>query len=338
MSNPVEIVIRAVDAFSPAFAGLDTALRRTEGSGRQAQGALAGVGASFVLVAQAGEGARSAVEDFAAGTGERLAALDAERQAARAELATQQEDATQRLHERLLALDRAAATRRAAQREAAFAHEREVTAAHDAALIAMEQQTQGSLLALDERITALRLETARRRLDELQALAEGHGGALARTAKALAVAEALVAAYLAGNKALAAVPFPFNLAAAAAVTAQGLATVERIRNVNVAHGGVESVPEDATFLLQRGERVLSARQNRDLTRFLEAAPNSGAAPGGGVVIENLTIHVLENATAAQALLSMERAELRQVVSERLIPMLDELARLGIRPHFVEENT
>ena len=42
--------------------------------------------------------------------------------------------------------------------------------------------------------------------------------------------------------------------------------------------------------------------------------------------------------AAEALLAMDRSVLRQVVMERIIPALDELAALGIRPKFVDHNT
>jgi hypothetical protein len=173
-------------------------------------------------------------------------------------------------------------------------------------------------------------------MESLQNLARSQGQAMAQTAKTLAVAQALIDTYLAATSALARVPYPLNFLVAAAVTAQGLANVERIRQVNVAHGGLTSVPDDATFLLNQGERVVSAQQNRDLTDFLRTQP--GAAGADHMTVQNLTVHVLENATSAQALLTMDRAELRRVVAERIIPALDELARLGIRPRFVESNT
>jgi hypothetical protein len=166
----------------------------------------------------------------------------------------------------------------------------------------------------------------------LAELAAAQGRAMAGAAKTLAIAAALIDAYRAANAALASVPYPLNLAAAALVLAEGLANVQRIRQVNVAHGGLEEVPRDSTFLLQRGERVLSVEQNRDLTRFLESDP---AARGSAVSIQNLEIHLMENATAGQALLAMSRADWRQVIAEKVIPALDELSALGIRPAFAE---
>ena len=37
----------------------------------------------------------------------------------------------------------------------------------------------------------------------------------------------------------------------------------------MAHSGIDSIPERGTWLLERGERVLSAKQNQDLMQFLE---------------------------------------------------------------------
>ena len=35
------------------------------------------------------------------------------------------------------------------------------------------------------------------------------------------------------------------------------------------HGGMTDVPEDQSFLLKKGERVIQPEQNKDLKRFLE---------------------------------------------------------------------
>ena len=49
----------------------------------------------------------------------------------------------------------------------------------------------------------------------------------------------------------------------------------------IAHGGLTEVPRTGTYVLDKGERVISGDQNRDLTRFLRA----GGA-GGGVIVHN----------------------------------------------------
>ena len=54
----------------------------------------------------------------------------------------------------------------------------------------------------------------------------------------------------------------------AMATTQGLAAIAGIAAVGVAHGGASYIPEESTYLLNRGERVLSPNQNKDLTNFM----------------------------------------------------------------------
>lgn len=46
----------------------------------------------------------------------------------------------------------------------------------------------------------------------------------------------------------------------------------------VFHGGTDYVPKESSYLLDKGERVLSPRQNTDLTRYLN---NQKQGNGGG---------------------------------------------------------
>jgi hypothetical protein len=71
--------------------------------------------------------------------------------------------------------------------------------------------------------------------------------------------------------------------------AAGIANVTQIMSQQppVAHGGLEYVPEEQTYLLQQGERVLSPNQNAQLVDTLSTIQNSiafsgvpGAADGG----------------------------------------------------------
>lgn len=53
----------------------------------------------------------------------------------------------------------------------------------------------------------------------------------------------------------------------------------------IAHGGLENVPSESTYLLDKGERVLSPRQNKDLTNYLSNRESDVASTG------NITIQV-----------------------------------------------
>lgn len=75
-------------------------------------------------------------------------------------------------------------------------------------------------------------------------------------------------------------------AAAAAAFASPLAataiTAATSGIVGMAHSGIDNIPAEGTWLLDKGERVLSPRQNEDLTRFLSAVESdSGRAGTGG---------------------------------------------------------
>ena len=76
---------------------------------------------------------------------------------------------------------------------------------------------------------------------------------------------------------------------AAAATAAQIARAATIRSMQapsvggIAHGGLDYVPKETTFLLDEGERVLSPRQNKDLTRYLNERQNT---TGGNVQVNN----------------------------------------------------
>src|SRR5699024_11313149 len=52
----------------------------------------------------------------------------------------------------------------------------------------------------------------------------------------------------------------------------------------MAHDGIANVPEEGTWLLNKGERVLSPQQNADFTNFMKGQSNTGNNSGGGVII------------------------------------------------------
>jgi hypothetical protein len=95
-------------------------------------------------------------------------------------------------------------------------------------------------------------------------------------AQRFAIARATVAAAQGVAEALK-LGWPASILPAAVATAQGAAAIARIRAIPApqAHAGLTSVPETGTYLLKDQERVLSPRQNTDLTDFLAA--QSGAA-------------------------------------------------------------
>jgi hypothetical protein len=89
--------------------------------------------------------------------------------------------------------------------------------------------------------------------------------------QAFSYAQALVSTLTGATRAFADFPWPVSAFVAAAVTAAGMANVAAIASTKPpqAHAGASFIPEEATYLLQRGERVLAPEQNQDLTKFLQ---------------------------------------------------------------------
>lgn len=101
--------------------------------------------------------------------------------------------------------------------------------------------------------------------------------------KGAAIAQATIDTYAAANKALASAPAPMNYALAAGAVARGIANVAQIKSTSLdgmAHDGLDNIPREGTWLLQKGERVVDDRTNGDLKEFLSAqkSGNTSTAP------------------------------------------------------------
>lgn len=105
--------------------------------------------------------------------------------------------------------------------------------------------------------------------------------AFGEQSKAYAIAFAIQKGFAVGQAALSLamnvakaseIGFPYNLPMIAGAFAQGAQIVSIISGAQVptgmAHDGIDYVPKEGTWLLDKGERVLSPRQNADFTRSL----------------------------------------------------------------------
>ncbi|WP_163070422.1 tape measure protein [Acinetobacter baumannii] len=108
--------------------------------------------------------------------------------------------------------------------------------------------------------------------------------------QAFSIASTLVAAHSAAAQVAADATIPFfstKIAASKAMLAMGYAQAGMIAAqtiAGIAHGGLDYVPSESTYLLDEGERVLSPRQNQDLTRFMANQQSGGS--GVKVTINN----------------------------------------------------
>ena len=90
-------------------------------------------------------------------------------------------------------------------------------------------------------------------------------------------------------------------AALVSLATQGANSVPAIAGIvatqgvaGIAHDGIDRVPYEGTWLLDKGERVLSARQNSDLTAYLQdAGPGSGQTGAQGFQI-NVAVNMSQD--------------------------------------------
>lgn len=111
--------------------------------------------------------------------------------------------------------------------------------------------------------------------------------------KAAAMAQAVINTELAATKAMAEGGLIMGIPAATAIRAVGYASVALIAGqslAGMAHDGIDRVPETGTWLLQKGERVVTASTSAKLDATLERVQQARQASAGG------TFHIQNNFT------------------------------------------
>ncbi|HHE5808401.1 TPA: phage tail tape measure protein [Klebsiella michiganensis] len=120
--------------------------------------------------------------------------------------------------------------------------------------------------------------------------------------KAAAIAQSIIAIQQ-GIAMAAANPFPYNLAAMASVAASTASIVSNISAVGMAHDGLDSVPETGTWLLQKGERVTTAKTSAKLDATLDRVATQSTGSGA---IYSPTISIPINGNPSDATLALVR--------------------------------
>ncbi len=146
-------------------------------------------------------------------------------------------------------------------------------------LIDKENERQQKQLDVQREIRDAKLQMAEDSLGALASLAK-EDSKLQRILLAAQKVVALNKARIALQEAVAkanALGFPQNIPAIAQAVSIGAGAIATIKGINVsgvAHAGLQNVPREGTYLLDRGERVVSPRQNQDLTAFLRKQNSS----------------------------------------------------------------
>lgn len=106
--------------------------------------------------------------------------------------------------------------------------------------------------------------------------------------KKMKIAEAIMNTFAAVNATMAVWPFPMNMIFGGMALAQGMMNVAMIKQQKwqgQAHDGIDYVPNEGTWNLAKGERVMGAALNKDMTDFLAANKDGNFGQSG------VTVHV-----------------------------------------------
>ncbi|MGQ4591326.1 phage tail tape measure protein [Raoultella ornithinolytica] len=123
--------------------------------------------------------------------------------------------------------------------------------------------------------------------------------------KAAAIAQSVIAIQQ-GIAMAAANPFPYNLVAMASVAAATAGIVSNIAAVGMAHDGIDSVPETGTWLLQKGERVVTSGTSAKLDATLDRVATQSTG-GGAIYAPNISIPINGNPSDATVALVRKAA-------------------------------
>lgn len=96
---------------------------------------------------------------------------------------------------------------------------------------------------------------------------------------------------------------PAAMAAAAAITEPMVAAISAASLSGMAHDGIDAVPETGTWLLQKGERVTTAKTSAKLDATLDRVANQST---GGGAIYSPTINIPINGNPSDATLALVR--------------------------------
>lgn len=142
--------------------------------------------------------------------------------------------------------------------------------------------------------------------------------------QAIAIGQAIINTELGATRALAEGGMIMGVPAATMVRAMGYASVGLIASQTIAgmaHDGIDNIPKEGTWLLDKGERVVDSRTNADLKDYLA----KGGGSGGGDV--NITVHVTDSGVSTQSNQN-EQKQLGQMIGNAVRTIIRQEQRQG----------
>ncbi|MCL7772564.1 hypothetical protein [Pasteurella multocida] len=124
--------------------------------------------------------------------------------------------------------------------------------------------------------------------------------AMFAASKAFAIAESIVKIQQ-GIANASALPWPQNLSAIASVISATSSIVSTISGTTMnlsgqAHSGIDNIPREGTWLLDKGERVVDSRTNQDLKKFLANQQKGSSSQGK----PDIKVNIINNGEQVKA--------------------------------------
>lgn len=181
----------------------------------------------------------------------------------------------------------------------------------------VKQQHEAALAQIEKNRAQLQISAAGTMFGEMAEMTKTFAGeqsgayrAMFAVSKAFAIAEAGVKLWQAIAIAGASTSWPANLAAMASVAAAMGGIVSQIASVGMAHDGIDQVPETGTWLLKKGERVVTEKTSAKLDRVLSQVQQAGRSGSG------MTVNIHEAAgTSARVQQSADGAGLDVIIEK-----------------------
>ncbi|STO80839.1 phage-like minor tail protein [Glaesserella parasuis] len=111
----------------------------------------------------------------------------------------------------------------------------------------------------------------------------------------------------------------------AAVASAGMSVISQLTSISLsgmAHSGIDNIPKEGTWLLDRGERVVDSRTNQDLKAFLANQGNRNQASGKSSV----NVQIINNGNAVDAKVSQEETPDGTHITVELLKTMRGIAR------------
>lgn len=139
----------------------------------------------------------------------------------------------------------------------------------------------------------------------------GDTAAASSAALAAVTGTSMAAAYAPAAAMASLASFGANAAPASAAITSTTALASSLSLVGMAHDGIDSVPREGTWLLQKGERVTTAGTSAKLDRTLSDIQASGSGQGGWSAMPAIQQHISVQGSADEATLARIHEAARQ---------------------------